>query len=1296
MNRIFVKRIGLAALLVTAAGLAAAAPSEARPSRPRRGGVNLYAAPTLGMEVNRVYCGLRALGETCVDITGSPVLGGGSWPRGSGMAYVFNSGLQIAGNIPASAVFTGTGRPWANDTVGSWFMDPSGQQQSGEQITDIYSSLNAGDLAAWPSAGTTKDTALFHPVLLGDTTISQQDVWWRYWDGNPNQTTNRGHPAGLLVEQRAVGWTFPSGNEDILYFIYRFINVSASDPAKYAGLSAAGYSAAEIAEIAAIGARFQQQNENRFQIGIADTGYTIENMFAAYFMDPDVGDFLTNYSTAFLPFAMSAAYVGDWTEPTWALGNYPSIFSSPFAVAPGFVGVKYLKSPRNPNTPDPDDEFGISIFSNTTNGGQFDDATGIQQMYRYLSGTVSGALGDDSCTPLAGGPQARHLCALVQAQADTRFFMSSGPFDLHPGQSEVIVVAVVFAAAVAAPIQPWIDGDLIPGIPPSGTRLEAGQDTLRVIDRAAGWVSHNDANADNDITQNEVVVLERSLLQKSLVAQAVFDNKFLLPSAPVAPRFYTIPGDNQVIVVWQASPTETAGDPYFEVASAPTLPPAQGGGPNPLYDPNYRKFDVEGYRIWRGRTAGSLEVIAQFDYDTTGFLDSTLTLINVNYGTQCAPELGLTTSCPPVGNRVPLTATVGVQPGIVQVVPGGRVVTTGGSVVVTQADTAVNGGLRCDGRACPALVDNGVPFSFIDNTARNGFQYFYAVTAFDVNSVKSVGAGNTSLESPRVVRAVTPRAGSGQEVAGQILALEYVDAAGNVIDIDMPTLSAATGQFSGPMPPADLELGFSAFIPQIVDSGALNLTVDSIVPTGFVSEGQAGHGARGTYYLTVQGAGAARQVTLPVGIDYYDEDHDHSVGFEATATSTARSARFGGDSTFSLFGQVSFTNPGPWRLTNWARGNINGAPPGSDFNGPRWWAGAANENTPDPNGTMCVGSPGNCVNPDLSRLAGSLPGVTTLFYVQSYASVPNVPMRVMEAFSALFARAADISVYWGAAGVVDSVVDHTHGVPVPFSTVMRAGWGILNQASFAATNQATTRDANNALLTWSDIACVAPMPATLPGNLCGGAAQTPAVFQSTAVLSPIAAASATYAGTAAQAATGTGFIFYLNGHFFLMEMAALPAATVWHYRSYSGVITGTPGSYTFTGSPRPPAAPGLRARINYTPSSFDPSVTTAAQLDRVHTVPDPYYVTNALEITSTTKILRFVNLPAQAVIRIYSTSGVLVNIVNHNDVTGGGAATWNLRNRNNQFVASGVYFYHVETPDGREKVGRFTVVNFAQ
>jgi hypothetical protein len=206
------------------------------------------------------------------------------------------------------------------------------------------------------------------------------------------------------------------------------------------------------------------------------------------------------------------------------------------------------------------------------------------------------------------------------------------------------------------------------------------------------------------------------------------------------------------------------------------------------------------------------------------------------------------------------------------------------------------------------------------------------------------------------------------------------------------------------------------------------------------------------------------------------------------------------------------------------------------------------------------------------------------------------------------------------------------------------------------------------------------------------------VLMDHARLSPIAAHASTYAGTSALVAGGNGFILYLNGHFFLMQMAALPAAgTVWNARFYSGAITGgaAGGDFAFAPEVRPPAVPGLRAQISYTGSTFDPSSTTAANLARVHTVPDPYYVTNALEATANTKVLKFVNLPAQAIVRIYSLSGVLVNVLTHNDVTGGGDLTWNLRNRNNQFVASGVYFYHVETPDGQAKVGRFTVVNFA-
>jgi len=63
---------------------------------------------------------------------------------------------------------------------------------------------------------------------------------------------------------------------------------------------------------------------------------------------------------------------------------------------------------------------------------------------------------------------------------------------------------------------------------------------------------------------------------------------------------------------------------------------------------------------------------------------------------------------------------------------------------------------------------------------------------------------------------------------------------------------------------------------------------------------------------------------------------------------------------------------------------------------------------------------------------------------------------------------------------------------------------------------------------------------------------------------------------------------------------------------------------------------------------------------------------------------------------------VLVRVLEHHSgnfsatsVSQGNETQWDLRNRNNQVVASGVYFYHIEAGDAR-RVGRFTVVNFAQ
>ena len=67
----------------------------------------------------------------------------------------------------------------------------------------------------------------------------------------------------------------------------------------------------------------------------------------------------------------------------------------------------------------------------------------------------------------------------------------------------------------------------------------------------------------------------------------------------------------------------------------------------------------------------------------------------------------------------------------------------------------------------------------------------------------------------------------------------------------------------------------------------------------------------------------------------------------------------------------------------------------------------------------------------------------------------------------------------------------------------------------------------------------------------------------------------------------------------------------------------------------------------------------------------------------------FQNLPRDAIVRIYSLGGELVETL-YPDCRGptGGDACWNLISRNDQIVVSGVYLYHVDSPVG-EKIGKF-------
>jgi len=95
-------------------------------------------------------------------------------------------------------------------------------------------------------------------------------------------------------------------------------------------------------------------------------------------------------------------------------------------------------------------------------------------------------------------------------------------------------------------------------------------------------------------------------------------------------------------------------------------------------------------------------------------------------------------------------------------------------------------------------------------------------------------------------------------------------------------------------------------------------------------------------------------------------------------------------------------------------------------------------------------------------------------------------------------------------------------------------------------------------------------------------------------------------------------------------------------------------------------------------------------LKDLRVVPDPYVVTNAWESSEYGKKLQFRNLPDRCTIKIYTLAGEHIATVDHAAPTG--CEFWNMRTRNDQFIAPGTYLFNATTTDGHSAKGRFLVI----
>ncbi len=102
----------------------------------------------------------------------------------------------------------------------------------------------------------------------------------------------------------------------------------------------------------------------------------------------------------------------------------------------------------------------------------------------------------------------------------------------------------------------------------------------------------------------------------------------------------------------------------------------------------------------------------------------------------------------------------------------------------------------------------------------------------------------------------------------------------------------------------------------------------------------------------------------------------------------------------------------------------------------------------------------------------------------------------------------------------------------------------------------------------------------------------------------------------------------------------------------------------------------------------------ADMLDEVRVVPNPYVVNADWETEQNVRRLRFMFLPAQCDISIYTAAGEKVAKLRHDDGTGD--EEWNLLNYEGQEVAYGLYLYVIEAKDDSgnkvSKTGKFIII----
>ena len=105
-------------------------------------------------------------------------------------------------------------------------------------------------------------------------------------------------------------------------------------------------------------------------------------------------------------------------------------------------------------------------------------------------------------------------------------------------------------------------------------------------------------------------------------------------------------------------------------------------------------------------------------------------------------------------------------------------------------------------------------------------------------------------------------------------------------------------------------------------------------------------------------------------------------------------------------------------------------------------------------------------------------------------------------------------------------------------------------------------------------------------------------------------------------------------------------------------------------------------------------------MDKIKAVPNPYIVTNVFEQPLPPqvrgrgeRIVDFINVPSEATIRIFTSSGDLVRTLHQDGNINNGSVKWDLRTDEGLDISYGVYFYIVTAPGTSDKkYGKLAII----